>query len=790
MNRGDRIFAAAWVGGFGLAGVVLVLVSTSLYGVGISPDSTTYISVARELLAGRGYVTFDGTPYTQCPPLFPTLLAAVGGAGLDPAVGARFVNALAFGGIVLASGIFFFRHLRSPALAAVATSSVLLSPGLLGICVMAWTEPLFVLWILLLLLALSAFLRGRRLSSLLAASLFAALCLLTRYPGVAVIPPALVLLLAPRGPAGLGRHLRRAALFLALACTPLALYCLRNYRRTGLLTGCPRLHSIYTVRQNLSSTAEVVTGWLMSPSLSLALRVGLLATLLLLVIGAILFFRRRAAARPDDDGLCAAPAGLVLLTYVPLIFYTHQVGVLDETMNDRYLAPVSVLILWLLFVGIDRLATLLRARRARGTVPAHATIGLCVIWLLFYPSARTKEMVRSMQRYGSGGYSTAAWQELPLIRWLHAHPLQGLVRTNAPGAVYALTGMRALVSPHRDWDIPRFREQPGEYLVWFTGQPGSFLLSFEDLASELFLEEVVRGPGGGVYRFLPSAVCVFPESKVFSPCVVNGLWSRTFNSGDSDALGTISSWVLRADGTTESVWELARADGSAIRWHAGGPYTRSGATFQFHCGGQAGEVGGDANWPCQLEVHGVVGDGGATGTYRATFTNSHGPGALSGRWRVDLACPVRRFYSRATGRHAYTMQGDEMAELSRRPDLWIDEGIAFHAFPTGRPPPETRPVYRFRASTSDTPFFTIREQEKMRRIDDPAQAWHYDGVAFYAYPEERHPPARLPVYRFSLGTAGAHFYTASEAEKNTLLKDPAHRWVSEGIAWYALVDRP
>ncbi len=790
MTHGMRISVSALLGGFSLAGVALVLVGTSLYGVGISPDSTTYLSVARSLLAGRGYVTFDGSSYTSCPPLFPTLLAAVGLAGIDPVVGARFLNALAFGGIVLVSGIFFLRSLRSPALTVAATCSIVLSPGLLGVCAMAWTEPLFVLWILLFLLQISAFLRHPQTRSLIAASVFASLCLLTRYPGVAVIPAGLVLLLAPLGPGRMGSRLKRVAGFLTISCTPLALYCLRNYRITGLLSGSPRLHSIYTIRQSLATTADVVTTWLMSPSLSLSVRVILLVVLLVLVLVVISHFRRSAAPRPDDDWLGAGPAGIMMLTYVPLIFYTHQVGVPEETINDRYLAPIAVLLLWLLWVGMDRLVVLLSRLRGRGEMLRYAPIGLCVLWLSCYPSARTKEMVRSMQRYGSGGYSTAVWHEAPLVRWLQSHRLEGLVRANAPDAVYALTGVRALVSPHRDWDMTKFRERPGEYLVWFPGLLRGFLYSFEDLASELFLEEVVRVPGGGVYRFRPAADCVFPESRVLSRCVVNGLWSRTFTSDSSNARGTILSWVLRADGTTDNSWELYEADGSILRWHVSGPYTRSGGTFQFHGGGQAGEEGGDAGASCQMEVHGTVAGTGATGTYRVTFAEPHRPRALTGCWRIDLARPVQRFYSRATGRHVYTTNADEAADPRQRPDLWVDEGTVFYVYPQDGRPPETRPVHRLRSSDAGTPFFTILEQEKTRLLDDPAPAWRYAGVAFCAYPKDAHPPASRPVYRFWSGTLREHFYTASEAERGALLKDPLRGWIYEGIAWYALVDSP
>ena len=45
----------AIVAGLTVAAVALVLVNTSRYGAGISPDSTSYVAAARNLLAGRGY---------------------------------------------------------------------------------------------------------------------------------------------------------------------------------------------------------------------------------------------------------------------------------------------------------------------------------------------------------------------------------------------------------------------------------------------------------------------------------------------------------------------------------------------------------------------------------------------------------------------------------------------------------------------------------------------------------------------------------------------------------------
>jgi hypothetical protein len=190
----EKRLPAGLIVAFGIAGVVLSLVSTSRYGVGISSDSTAYISAARSLLAGHGYMCHDGSQYTGWPPLFPTLLAGIGLAGIDPAVAARFLNAFAFGGIIFASALFFARCLRSKALIVVATSSILLSYPLLDISVMALTEAVFVLLIVLFVLEISSFLESGRILSLVLASVLAALCLLQRYTGATLVIAGAILI--------------------------------------------------------------------------------------------------------------------------------------------------------------------------------------------------------------------------------------------------------------------------------------------------------------------------------------------------------------------------------------------------------------------------------------------------------------------------------------------------------------------------------------------------------------------------------------------------------------------
>ncbi|HEX5942577.1 MAG TPA: hypothetical protein VFY66_09880, partial [Anaerolineales bacterium] len=60
-----------------LAGIAIVLggIATSRYGAGVSSDSTKYLSVAQNLLAGNGLYDHRGLPLLSWPPLYSILLA-------------------------------------------------------------------------------------------------------------------------------------------------------------------------------------------------------------------------------------------------------------------------------------------------------------------------------------------------------------------------------------------------------------------------------------------------------------------------------------------------------------------------------------------------------------------------------------------------------------------------------------------------------------------------------------------------------------------------------------------
>lgn len=88
-------------------GILSILYVTKL-GVGTSPDLIVYIGAARNLLQGKGLSIPFGqmidAPMTHHAPLYPVFLGVIGLTNIDPLIGARWLNAITFGCLILFSG--------------------------------------------------------------------------------------------------------------------------------------------------------------------------------------------------------------------------------------------------------------------------------------------------------------------------------------------------------------------------------------------------------------------------------------------------------------------------------------------------------------------------------------------------------------------------------------------------------------------------------------------------------------------------------------------------------------
>lgn len=91
------------------------------------------------------------------------------------------------------------------------------------------------------------------------------------------------------------------------------------------------------------------------------------------------------------------------------------------------------------------------------------------------------------------------------------------------------------------------------------------------------------------------------------------------------------------------------------------------------------------------------------------------------------------------------------------------------------------PVFRFYNGTTGAHFFTASPAERDNTLKN-SPAFAYEGVAFYA--QAITLTGNSPVYRFYGSTGGAHFYTISAAERDAVLGSNSD-FKYEGVAWFA-----
>ena len=518
-KRGSVARPAVLIAIAGLIAVSIVLVRTSRYGAGIvSDDAVSYLSAAENVLAGNGFTNYRGLPYVHWPPLFPAVVALPGLVGIEPAVAARWINVLAFGAIVVFSGIWLRRRVQSSALVVCGVTAVVLSVPLVRMASFALSDALFVLLVFLFLMAIGRHLVDGKTSSLLLATAIAALSCLTRYVGDTVVFTGAILLLFAPGRSFL-RRIRDIAFFGFVSVLPTVLWVVRNHRLTSTWTG-ERGASTLSLWESGSATMETLASWFLPVRYlpSPTLRTALGGATVLALVGLVAFAVRREYRDSDRGGRAVLLDAMPLVVFV-VIFAAQLVSTATVvaycTIDDRLLSPVFIPLVLLLVYAADRVRSALAHRTSARAATAIVVCGLGL--LLAFPLAFTAKTTRYCRTNGAGGYSMTVWHDSDLIARVRSDPPPGRIVSNAPDAIYILAGRFADFSPRKHLyaspsstaydDLPAFVRSlsSGEdtYLVWFRGVDREYLYDLETLRRLLPMETVAELSHGTVYRVGP-----------------------------------------------------------------------------------------------------------------------------------------------------------------------------------------------------------------------------------------------------------------------------------------------
>jgi Dolichyl-phosphate-mannose-protein mannosyltransferase len=491
----------------GFIGLSLIFLLTYHYGIGLSPDSVAYISVARHISDGSGFINYDGNFFLLQPPLYPLLLSAIEKVFfISPLVSAGCFNAILLGLIVYYSGLFLSIHLKSMALAIIGTVYICFSIVLIKISLIALSDPLFILFVLLYLFYFDRYITHAEISNLLLFSTAAALACLTRYVGIIIILTGTVSIFIWNGKTS-KKMLRDLAVFIIITTLPLGVWILRNYLLSHTFFG-QRAESSYTLFDNLIFIFNTFIKWFLPLGIN-ELQLFVLAIILFLfILTTIILIHKRNKKEQKLNQI--APILVFILFYSAIIAISSTTTAYDK-ISDRLLSPIFVPTVFIIFLALDNILKWLSKNFHQKLIPI--LFFTLIILGMIYPTQNTIYNIEDYAKQSGWEFSSKMWKDNSVIKYLNNHIQFGAgysFYSNVPEAIYILTNKEAKWSPPKTfYNSPRlikinantksiWEGKNKVCLVWFNNTDRSFLFTIDELKKSTNLVNVVHLKDGEI----------------------------------------------------------------------------------------------------------------------------------------------------------------------------------------------------------------------------------------------------------------------------------------------------
>ena len=495
-------------------GTAHILVRTATYGAAVITDSIIFLSTALNFLAGEGWRDFTGGLTVGAPPLFSLLLAVGGWVGIEPLEVGRWVNAMAFGLTIFVAGCWLRSNLRSRWLALAAPAILAASLPLSELTSQLLSDSLFVLFTLLALMQLAAFLHRGGRTSLWWAAVFTALAGLTRWPGVVLTGVGVLMLLVRRTPP-LAARLKDAVVFGAIPSIPLAGVLTRNWVVSGSLTG-PRSGSGESLFDTLSQAVDIFQEWVMPQDAVEWFAYLLWAATGLVVVAMVAVVMLSGRGQSPSFGLGPVlPFGVFAVAYlvsiVAVVPFTAPVKI-----ASRYLLPIyGPLLLTAVFL-LDRFLSIETTGRMAAAKWGLASLVLLGAFAHTGFSAQKNLHLTALSigpgYLDDGALNVAYRQHSATLKYIQDHLSDSITYSNNHFVLWfadrtaAIRTHRALPPKISGWTqkVSGWRQSGRDevYLVWLKGTYRTVYYDYNDLDIRLLpgVEEVVALSDGVVFR--------------------------------------------------------------------------------------------------------------------------------------------------------------------------------------------------------------------------------------------------------------------------------------------------
>jgi hypothetical protein len=477
--------------------VILFLLNTR-HGIGILPDSTRYMGI-------------NDHPYDA--PLYPFALRIMTMLGFGMVEGAKMLGLVLVAANTALLAALLLRTTKRWGHAAMGTALVIALPPFVTLHATAMSEPLFLLFILLSLYAFLYYLETERRAWLVGCGAMIGLCSLARFTapplGAAV---ALTLLLNPRH--DMRRRFQDIAILAAVSAGIFFAWCIPSQLVEGHSIGRELRFFGNMGRQQWFNSMRTMAAWILPDEAPLALRAGLLVTMI--VAGSILIARHfrstlaRARHQFVTDDLLPITLTFFFVFYMAFMLLSTSIEA-NLSLNSRYAFPA--------YVGAALLLTIVVARtEVKDGLYRRMTGTFGILAAIILAGHVLRTAIRTEDTFRSGyGYSSVAWSRSPTLAWIAALPSSDVIYSNGPDAVAYVIGRPAHFTPHHvllrtgepdpAYPYPRqvadLRQSlsiPGTYVVFLDRVDWRFYLASErELVRTLNLRLVASEPDGRIY---------------------------------------------------------------------------------------------------------------------------------------------------------------------------------------------------------------------------------------------------------------------------------------------------
>jgi hypothetical protein len=483
-----------------IAGFFIIQALCAYGGIGVSPDSVVYISTAQNIHDHGVINDFTNMPVMDFPAFYPVFLSALlfltGRSIL--AIG-PVLDGVLFAALIGLSGYLMNRFTRvSRGYKAILLLFILLSPCLLEVYSMIWSETLYLLLSLLFMISCYHYFRTHSIRWLLAMGGVAALSAVTRYAGVSLIATGGLLMLCDGRLRPSTKKLGHMALYGIVAISLPALNLYRNLRVTETLTGY-REKGLTSLGTNIHDFGSVLCDWLpfFNERYGAATFVALL---FILMITGIFLFR---LVRGRDFFSCETIAMSYFVVYTGFILFTATVSRFQQ-LDSRLLSPLFLPWVW----GSTCWMPASMQRRPR--LWRKGAVVLAVIAAGCFMTGEVhafRDNWDGIKDAGIPGYTENSWRKSETMAYVRTHKdsleRAGVIYSDAFEGLWFLAGIHAELIPHKDnpEDIDYMMKEDHFTVIWFDDAVNEDLIDVDYMSKRKRLIGHLHFGDGAIYFF-------------------------------------------------------------------------------------------------------------------------------------------------------------------------------------------------------------------------------------------------------------------------------------------------